>query len=462
MENEQGVPAAQCAEYENLTAARQCAEAERVHFDRVLSIALGVATGLLSCGASVSRVEIAVERICFSCGAKEVNVFALPSMVLCSIKLADGSEISQMKRNFEVSNNLRKMEMYNQLSRDICAKKMTAEEAEGRLLELNSDSFCRPAVAVLGFALVAGVFAVYFGGALIDSVPAFIAGCVMGALNLLLSKKSFNSYARTFVLSLVGGMLSILLCMLLIVCGVACSVTMVMIGTIMTVVPGLLICNAVRDMFSGDIYSGAFEFLNGVLTVLAIAAGYGASLILLPIGDYYIQPPARQSELEYYLYAILSSLCGAVSVGVMFNCAVKKILVNLGNILVTVTIYLLLSQFNGDVFLSNFIATLFAALVSEVLARVFKAPSTIFLVPAIIVFVPGGSLYYTMDGIVSGDIASAVSYGKAAGLSLLGIAVGISVVTALFQIIHPVKGKAGLKRFLRFKQKQQNNQQGKD
>ena len=93
MENEQGVLAAPCAEYENLTAARQCAEAERVHFDRVLSIALGVATGLLSCGASVSRVEIAVERICFSCGAKEVNVFALPSMVLCSIKLADGSEI---------------------------------------------------------------------------------------------------------------------------------------------------------------------------------------------------------------------------------------------------------------------------------------------------------------------------------------------------------------------------------
>ena len=275
-------------------------------------------------------------------------------------------------------------------------------------------------------------------------------------VSTLLSRRDFNSYARTFVLSLLGGMLSILLCRLFILCGANCSVSMVTIGTIMVVVPGLLICNAVRDMFSGDIYSGAFEFLNGVLSILAIAAGYGASLILLRSLVVYIEPAVR-TGWEYYIYSTVTCLIGACAVGVMFNCTFKKILIGTGNILVTFLIFLVLQEYTGDVFLEHFVSTLFAAVVAEVLARVFKAPSTIFLVPAIIVFVPGGSLYYTMNGIVTGDMAFAATWGKTAGLTLLGIAVGISVITALFQIIHPVKGKAALKRLIRLKNKQQGD-----
>ena len=54
-------------------------ENERRHFDRILALALSIGAGLLSCGASVSRVEIAVKLICLSCGAKEVNVMSFPS-----------------------------------------------------------------------------------------------------------------------------------------------------------------------------------------------------------------------------------------------------------------------------------------------------------------------------------------------------------------------------------------------
>ncbi len=439
---------------ENIGTGSSEAEIERRHFDCVLALALGVGTGLLSCGASVSRVEIAVKLICLSCGAQEVNVMALPSVIICSIRLADGSEVSQMKRNYEVGNNFRRMELYNQLSRDICSKKLTHEEAEERLAEINSGRGYNLPVMVLGGGLVAGAFTVYFGGSLIDGIPAFIVGCLMMYVSILLSRREFNSYARTFVLSLMGGVLSILISRLLILCGAQCSVSMVMIGSIMVVVPGLLICNAVRDMFSGDIYSGAFELLNGFLAILAIAAGYSASLIIFRSVVVYIDAPVREG-LEYYIYAVISCLLGACAVGIMFNCALKKILVGVGNILVTFVIYLVLEYFYGDVFVDSFVPTLFAAFVAEILARVFKAPSTIFLVPAIIVFVPGGSLYYAMNGIVTGDLEIAAQWGKAAGLTLLGIAVGISVISVLFQIIHPLKGKAALKRLLKLKNKQQ-------
>lgn len=439
--------AVDCRECEKDTNAAYAFE-ERRHFDSVLAFALGVGTGLLSCGASVSRVEIAVERICLSCGAKEVNVFALPSMVLCSIKVADGSEVSQMKRNFEVSNNFFKMEKYNQLSRDLCDHKLSLEEAEKQLDVINSGSWHKVPLIVLGGGVLAGAFSVFFGGALIDALPSLLIGCLMSYLNILLSRRDFNAYARTFMLSLVGGFLSILLSRALIACGICCSVSMVTIGTIMVVVPGLLICNAVRDLFSGDIYSGAFELLNGVLSILAIAAGYGAALFILRDVVVYVAIVPRTGVL-YYVYAMASCVVGACGVAVMFNSAAKKILISLGNIVAAFAIYLIMETYVGEDFIDNFVSTVFAACAAEILARIFKAPSTIFLVPAIIVLVPGGALYYAMNGIVMGDMADAVSFGKSGGLTLLGISVGISVVTALFQIIHPLKGKAAIKRLFR-------------
>lgn len=439
--------AVDCRECEKDTNTAYAFE-ERRHFDSVLAFALGVGTGLLSCGASVSRVEIAVERICLSCGAKEVNVFALPSMVLCSIKVADGSEVSQMKRNFEVSNNFFKMEKYNQLSRDLCNHKLSLEEAEKQLDVINSGSWHKVPLIVLGGGVLACAFSVFFGGALIDALPSLLIGCLMSYLNILLSRRDFNAYARTFMLSLVGGFLSILLSRALIACGISCSVSMVTIGTIMVVVPGLLICNAVRDLFSGDIYSGAFELLNGVLSILAIAAGYGAALFILRDVVVYVAIVPRTGVL-YYVYAMASCVVGACGVAIMFNCAAKKILISLGNIVAAFAIYLIMETYVGEDFIDNFVSTVFAACAAEILARIFKAPSTIFLVPAIIVLVPGGALYYAMNGIVMGDMADAVSFGKSGGLTLLGISVGISVVTALFQIIHPLKGKAAIKRLFR-------------
>ena len=434
------------------TAAAETLENERRHFDRVLALALGIGSGLLSCGASVSRVEIAVERICLACGAKEVNVMSLPSVINCSVRMADGSEVSQLKRCYEVTNDFRKMENYNQLSRDICAGKVTAEEAESRLEQINVSKGYPLPVAVLSGGLVAGIFTIYFGGSLIDGIPAFLIGCLMLYVSTLLSRRDFNAYARTFVLSVIGGVCSILLTRLFILCGARCPVSMVSIGTIMVVVPGRLICNAVRDMFLGDIYSGAFELMSGLLTILAIAAGYSASIMILR--SVMVELVDTRTGIEDYIYRIITCLFGACSVGVMFNCDLKKILIGVGNILATFAVYLVIEYFYADnFFLQFFIPTLLAALISEILARLFKAPSTIFLVPAIIVLVPGGSLYYTVNYIVNADMAQAAAWGERAALSLLGIAVGISVISAIFQIIHPLKGKAAIKRFLRLKNK---------
>ena len=47
-----------------------------------------------------------------------------------------------------------------------------------------------------------------------------------------------------------------------------------MIGIIMTLIPGIGLTNALRDLFTGDSIAGLLRSIEAALTALAIAAGY--------------------------------------------------------------------------------------------------------------------------------------------------------------------------------------------
>lgn len=90
---------------------------------------------------------------------------------------------------------------------------------------------------------------------------------------------------------------------------------------------------------------------------------------------------------------------------------------------------------------SVFVATLISAMAvyswSEVMARIMKAPVTIFLVPGILPLLPGSFLYYTVLALLNGEDASFRYYGYSTVIVTLGIACG--VVTASIIISYFLK-----------------------
>ena len=265
---------------------------------------------------------------------------------------------------------------------------------------------------------------------------------------------SVNSYATTFLLSFLGGVFSVSLCKLLNIIGLPCQCSYVMIGTIMILIPGLLTTNAVRDMFTGDLMSGTFQLLNGILLAVVIAAGYGVSILALsPIADF-----TKNTFTGWYylienttwfraLMLMISGTLGAGAVCLFFNLNLKRIGWALFASVLALGVYVgMLEAFdysNDYVFLIVLIPTLFAAILSEIMARKIRIPATIILVPAIIAVVPGSSLYYTMEAIVAPNMATmpAREWGVICLLTLLSIAVGICTSTVLFHFISPVKLK---------------------
>lgn len=441
---------------------------DAVDYGKVLELALEIGVGILSCGGSVSRVETAVDRICRAYGAEEANVAAFPSMIIASVRTPEGTEHSYMKRVYSVSNNLSRLETYNQLSRDICANRYPVDRALKMSFETAHSKPRNKWVTIVGASLVSGIYSIFFGGTVADVLPALLVAFGMSFLNELLSKRSLNAYATTFLLSLVGGLLSVSLCKLLNIIGLPCQGAYVMIGTIMILIPGLLTTNAVRDMFTGDLMSGTFQLLNGILLAVVIAAGYGVSILALsPIADFVKFAPytgwyniAAADEAWFKaLMLILSGSLGSVAVCLFFNLNFKRMGWAFLASVLTLGVYvgmLAAFDYNNDyVFLIVLVPTLFAAILSEIMARTIKIPATIILVPAIIAVVPGSSLYYTMEAIVSPSMATmpASEWGVICLLTLLSIAVGICTATVLFHLISPVKLKFYKKNRLAFLKK---------
>lgn len=102
-------------------------------------------------------------------------------------------------------------------------------------------------------------------------------------------------------------------------------------------------------------------------------------------------------------------------------------------------IYLLGIHFGQGIFIACFVAAAFAAFNAEVLARVLKAPATLFLVPSFIPLIPGSTLYYTMSNAVARDWEQMSYYGNQTWQYALAIAGGISLVWAFSYMVTQIK-----------------------
>ena len=95
-------------------------------------------------------------------------------------------------------------------------------------------------------------------------------------------------------------------------------------------------------------------------------------------------------------------------------------------------IYLLSS--NLPLYFNYFLCALFVGVMSEFCARIFKTPSTVFILVGIFPSVPGGKIYRTMLHIVNGEIDLFISSLIDTIAVALSIALAILISSTLFKI----------------------------
>ena len=155
-------------------------QAELREYKDILAQAVEIGKYLLSSGAEVSRVEDTIERILHAYGAAQVDVFALQSLILASVKLSDGSECIRARRVVNTGTNLRQLEDLNQLAREICANRPTAAEIEVRLKDILARK-SNPLLTLAGYLMAVFTMAVSLASMFLFRVCfSYVLSCSWG------------------------------------------------------------------------------------------------------------------------------------------------------------------------------------------------------------------------------------------------------------------------------------------
>ena len=141
-------------------------------------------------------------------------------------------------------------------------------------------------------------------------------------------------------------------------------------------------------------------------------------------------------------YVIQTLMAGIASVGfaLLYNVQGKRLIIPFVGGITGWTLYLMLMFLNNEI-LQCFIVTMFLSLYTETAARIVKTPTATFLVPNIIILIPGGSLYFTISSVIQGKWFNFISKGKETIFIAGAIAAGIMIVSSILKIVYIIKEK---------------------
>ncbi len=243
---------------------------------QLLEIASRTGRILIESGAEVFRVEDTIERICNSCkGLESVNVFAMTTSIFIGLNF-QGKPYSEVIREKYPFVKLNKIELVNNFSRKFCSSDMTLEQAQLELDEIDKVKLIPLYIRSLGAGVTSACFSVMFGGTGLD----FFASLIIGTLVFWILNMPRKVFIPTFIIDLLSGFFSSALAAIFITIGFGSSIDMIIIGTLMPYVPGVLITNAIRDILAGDSVSGIMGVTKAIFTAIAIAMGVGIVLAI--------------------------------------------------------------------------------------------------------------------------------------------------------------------------------------
>lgn len=247
-------------------------------YQRLLNTAMDIGHFLLAAGAETYRVEESIQRILYAYGVKHADVFAITNNITVTMTMADDTCYTRLRRVYSRSTNYQIVEDLNNLSRYICRERPSVEEIRKQIQEMQKKkTYPEWAMIFLGFGGISMWFTLFFGGSWQDAAVAFVAGAMTRVMFRIMEYLHTSSFFINLSCSLMVTMMAVQAVQY----GLANNSDAIIIGTLMTLVPGVAITNAMRDMIAGDLVAGSMKGVEALLIALALAIGTGVALIAM-------------------------------------------------------------------------------------------------------------------------------------------------------------------------------------
>lgn len=235
---------------------------------RMLSLFVDVGMEMLQNGAEIWRAEETIERMGYAYGAARMDIFSVTNYLAATMTMQDYGEQTVTRRVVISGNNFERVEELNALSRDYCRRPFDMEELADRIDSIR-DKKVNIYKAYIGSLLVGSMFTVFFGGNALDGVVSGLCAlliCFMQRnLKSLCSSNEFFYFLSSLIMGFLIGFIHLFL---------PINTAMVIIGDIMLLIPGLMMMNAIKDIFLDDTLSGIMRLTESLFWTGGIACGF--------------------------------------------------------------------------------------------------------------------------------------------------------------------------------------------
>ena len=391
-----------------------------------LEIILKAGKILLSSGAEISRTEDTMNYIARAMNFKDLEAYVSNRGIFATAKKVDGTEITRICNVPEVDINLSKIESVNALSRRVTQKNITIEEIESELNQIDTMSDYSFFWRLVAYTLGASGFSYAIGSSITDSIIAGIIGLILGVYMCTI-KRILSS---DVLITILGSILIALLGNLFIHFELGSNLSVILLGAMIDIVPGVPFVNAIREYSQNNYNTGITLMMGALLTCISMAVGVAVVQSLLfntQMIPLYTSNLDTNSLTSMFMRSIMAGI-GTTAFAILFRVAKQHFIdcTILG--FISWFLFLTLSSLQSNVMLSIFISGFIIAIASRILAVKRKCPAIVFLMTSLFPLLPGLSFYRSIYYMLMGQETIAISFAKESFLIAFTIAISIVIV----------------------------------
>ncbi|WRS27282.1 threonine/serine exporter family protein [Oscillospiraceae bacterium MB08-C2-2] len=242
----------------------------------LLNIGVEIGKLLLVNGGEIYRVEESMQRIFAAYGVHQADVFVIPSYIHATLTNSEGASATTMRRIYTRKTHLDRVERANDLCRRICRDKPDLDQIRKEIEAISRMPSYSLGMECLCFALGSSAFTMFFGGSVFDAMISAVCGVVIR----LILYHSLRLKGNVFFTNIVASFMASLIAFTVALVFPGLVADKIIIGALMTLVPGIAITSFMRDIMAGDLMAGMMRLAESLMVAAAIALGSGAALSL--------------------------------------------------------------------------------------------------------------------------------------------------------------------------------------
>ena len=226
-------------------------------------------------GAETYRVEDTMSRILKLSGLEKTETFVTPTGIFMTLGDSSIDSITLVKRVDNRITNISNIYETNNISRYLCRHEISLEEAYKSLIKIKESKQYSNITYYLCTILASLFFTVLLGGDWLNCLFAGLNGGLIVLTLIITRRLTMNTFIKNLIASILIAFNSMFLLQLL---GSSIQMDILIGGSIMPLLPGVSITNAIRDTLQGDYMSGGARAIEAFVSATSTATGIGVGM----------------------------------------------------------------------------------------------------------------------------------------------------------------------------------------